>query len=341
MDKLLNEFREDLVSGEWVLFSTKRAKRPRKKSKKSFYQPEDKCPFEDPEASGHKVVETYNLNKSASQADDWFIKVIDNKYPAVEPGICEVQKKVGPYNTVEARGFHEVVITREHDKGFGHFSTEEMARTFFVFREEYKKISSHKESCGKYILIFHNFGAEAGASIYHPHSQIISTPILPPDVLRSVSGSQKFYDKNHKKVHDLMIDYEVKEKKRIVFENDQFIAFCPFVSKFPYEVRIFPKESSPNFEKITDDSLDLLAETTVSVLKKINNSLFSPDYNIFIHTAPIEEEPVLGKKDIHFEFYHWHIEIIPKISIQAGFELGSGVDINVVDPDKAAETLNG
>lgn len=338
---MLNEFREDLISGEWVLFSTRRAKKLRKKSKKKFYQSKDECPFEDPEASGQDVVATYNLDNPpaptapSKPAGEWWIKVITNKYPAVEPGTCEPIKKNGPFNTIEARGIHEVVITRDHDRGFLDFSMEEMAKTFFVFKDRYKTIADKKESCGKYIQIFHNFGAEAGASIYHPHSQIISTPILPPDILRSVSGSQKFYKENHKKVHEMLINYEIKEKKRIIFENNDFVVFCPFVSKYPYEVRIFPKVSSPNFELASDGILESLAEVMLMVLKKIDTALSHPDFNFFIHTAPIFED---GK--INFEFYHWHIEIIPKVSVQAGFEISSGVTINVVDPDEAAKKLN-
>lgn len=188
----------------------------------------------------------------------------------------------------------------------------------------------------KYILIFHNKGPAAGASIQHTHSQIISIPILPPDVKRSIRGAEDYYKKNNKRIYDEMISWEMSERKRIVYENKLFVAFCPFVSKTPYEIRIFPKESHAHFEKMPADMALILADVMSAVLKKIYSALGDPDFNFFIHTAPLEAREV----EPH-EFYTWHLEIIPKISMVGAFELGSGVDVNVVDPDESAELLRG
>lgn len=330
---MLNEFRQDLVSGEWVLFATGRAKRPgepvgNNDNHNYTGQTEKDCPFENLENTGNEVLMTYKNQDNS----DWIAKIIKNKFPAVIEGEMAPYKKVGPYEVTEAKGLHEILIMRDHNKSPYQLSKEELAEIVKIYRDRYLTLA--KYSASKYILIFHNHGPGAGASIKHPHSQIISIPILPPDVKRSILGSEHFYRENRKRVYDLMIEWEIKEKIRIVHENEDFIAFCPFVSKTPYEVRIFGKESHAHFEKIPDQKLGTLGEIMHVVLGKIGKALNAPDFNFFIHTVP-----TLGmSEDVH-EFYSWHIEILPKMKIEGAFELGSGIEVNVVDPDEAAKIL--
>ena len=329
MDKLLNEFRQDLVSGDWVLFSAGRAKRPHKEieGEDPGYKSKEDCPFEDPVKSGQEVVWGYPDEK------DWKAMVIKNKYPAVMSGVCGPDVQFGPFKTHPAIGEHDVVIFKDHDLEFVDFSKDQLVETIRVYKKRHQEMAQASE-CVEYVMIFHNHGREAGANIFHPHSQMISLPILPPDVFRSVNGSYNFYKANNKKVYDLIIEWERNEKKRIVYENDFFIAFCPFVSKKPYEVRVFSKDSHAHFDKMPDELDKYLADALATVLKKISKAVKEPPYNFFIHTAPVKE-----KLESFHQFYHWHIEVLPKLSISAGFELGTGVEINVVDPDKAAEEL--
>ncbi len=324
---MINEFREDLVSGEWVLLATGRAKRHGQfEDKKKEQTPKGKGPFEDLEKSGNEVLATYdNPDKT-----DWAIKVIKNKFPAVLEGMDPKSLKSGPFNVTEGFGRHEVIVFRDHNKGLCQFTQEGISQVLKVYQERY--ISMYDHGLMKYILIFHNHGSRSGASIQHPHSQIMSIPILPPDVGRSILGAERFYQENKKRVYDMMIEWEMQEKKRIVYENENFIVFCPFVSKTPYEVRIFPKESRAHFEQMPEELLPALSEALHVVLRKIFVALNAPDYNFFIHTSPIDGTHV-------HEFYTWHIEIIPRISMTGAFELGSGVDVNVVDPDDAAKEL--
>lgn len=325
---MLSEFRQDLVSGDWVLISTERSKRFKEARKREkFYQPKKGCPFEDPKESGQKIVWGY------PDEDNWKIMVIKNKYPAVKQGLCTPEYKRGLFNIHDGIGMHDVIIFKDHDKPLSDFSVTEAEDVIKVYKKRYKEIAK-EDKCAKYIMIFNNFGHEAGTSIYHPHSQIISTPILPPDVSRSIYGAYKFYQKNRKRVYDVILEFEIKEKKRIIYENEHFIVFCPFVSHLPYEVRIFSKYSLAHFEQMPEELNNCLADALVTALKKIKKALDDPAYNFFIHTAPTEA--VLD--DIH-KFYHWHIEILPKVSVLAGFELGTGIDINVVDPDQAAKKL--
>jgi len=329
MDKLLNEFRQDLVSGDWVLFSTGRTKRPHEeKEREENYQPKDGCPFEDPVKSGQEIIWGFPDN------ENWQILTVKNKFPAVKSGLCGPNRQVGPFNAHDATGEHDVIIYKDHELHLPDFSIEQAVSAIRVYKKRYQEMAAASE-CVEYVMIFHNYGREAGASLYHPHSQIISMPILPPDVSSSLFGSFRYYQENKKRVYDLILEWELEQKKRIVYENDMFVVFCPFVSKFPYEVRIFPRDSHAHFERMPDEFDKYLAEALLAVLAKIKKTLGNPSYNFFIHTAPVKE----NKLENFHEFYSWHIEILPKLSILGGFELGSGIDINVVDPDAAAEKL--
>ncbi len=336
---MINEFRQDLVSGEWVLFATGRAKRPGGEQKApGLKNDKNTCPFEDPEKSGNEILVTYGqegqlLNeKQIQQRDTWFAKVAKNKFPAVIEGEAGPRRTAGPFKVTDARGLHEIVIYRDHDRELNQYSNDGLANIFKIYQERYRAMASYAAS--RYILIFHNHGAGAGASIAHPHSQIISIPIMPPDVRRSLHGSENFFEENGKRVYDLMISWEMAEKKRIIFENKNFIAFCPFVSRTPYEVRIFSKESHAHFEQCPAEILVDLGEVVNFVLNKMYKALNNPDYNFFIHTAPVDAK----SPQIH-AFYSWHVEVIPKMKMEGAFEIGSGIEVNVVDPDVAAEEL--
>lgn len=327
--EVLSEFRQDLVSGEWVLISTGRAKRPHKKIERDASETsKENCPFEDPKAAGQEIVWGWPDDQN------WEAMIIKNKYPAVmEYGICMPEEEFGPSKIHKATGIHDVVIFKDHNTHFADFSVEEGVKAIRVYKKRYQEIAK-LDKCAQYISIFHNFGREAGASIYHPHSQIISTPILPPHVSQSLGGSYQFYVKNKKRVYDVIIEWEKENKKRMIYENDIFLAFCPFVSRHPYEVRIFSRDSHAHFEKMPDEFDKYLADALIAVLKKMKKALDDPAYNFFIHTSPVET----ALDNIH-EFYSWHVEIIPKLKISAGFEMGTGIDLNIVDPDQAAEEL--
>lgn len=332
-----NEFRKDLVSGEWVLISSVRAKRPHDGVREKLTQSKDVCVFEPERLSKQETpIHVYESGAQVVWNGDWngpwTTMVLPNKFPALQAGSCGAPKRVGPYMVQEANGFHELVITRDHDAHFAQFTDAQTQEVLRAYRNRYLEIA--KDECGDYISIFHNHGRSAGASISHNHSQIISSPVIPPDILRSVQGADDYMQQHGVSVHRAMIDFEVKEGKRIVYENDSFIAFCPFVSKGAYEVRIFPKQQLPHFE-LADDALLLdCANALNNILRKMFVALDDADYNFFIHTAPVQRDPL-----IDYDFYHWHIEIVPRIPIAAGFELSTAIYINPFDPDDCAQHL--
>jgi len=322
----LSELRQDIVTGAWVVIATGRAKRPDDFKNKIIQKPDDNandCFFCDISKQAKPVL---IYEKSAG---DWTVAVVPNKYPAFDFSKNLDRRTDGPFSVINGVGYHEIIITRDHTKHIALMNMGQAIELVNAYQERYLNLMNKKFV--DYISIFHNHGAAAGASISHPHSQLIAMPVIDPDVWRSLNGSEKYWHQNKKCVHCVMIDWEKEDKKRIVFENKDFIAFCPFVSRSAFETRIYPKFHAPYFERIAPESKIQLAEALRIVLAKINSGLNNPPYNFFLHTAPCD-----GKDYPH---YHWHFEIMPKTSIWAGFELGTGIEISTIEPEKAAEFL--
>lgn len=336
--KFPSELRLDLVSKDWVIIATGRAKRPetfKKENKEEIKVAEKDCPFcqihtqENPTLilEQSKIIP---FNGWENLSKNWSVIVVPNKYPAFFPH-PDIDKKIegGIYQTMNAVGFHEVVITKDHKKHLGNMSVEKIKEVFDVYQERY--LSLMKEKFVNHISIFHNHGKGAGASIAHPHSQIITTPLLDVD-LRSALLNSKLYSKGNKKcVYCKMNEWEMKSKKRIVFENKSFLVVCPFASKTAFQMIVSPKKHFSYFEKITEEQKWDLSQAFNKALSKMDKGLNSPDYNFYLHSAPCD-----GKKH---DYYHWHWTILPKTSTWAGFEIGTRMEISTIEPEKAAEYL--
>lgn len=332
----VSEFRKHPVSGEWSVVASGRAKRPhsvvREKNKPT---PKKDCPFEELGSTSH-VEPIIVLSKRGSvltgeQARrDWFVQAIPNKFPAFVPDVDIKDHRVGPYTVRSGYGYHEVFIMREHTRHWRHYTKSEAAAIFSAYQMRYRELS--KLPGVKYVTIFHNFGSDAGASIYHPHSQIMAIPVVPRDVRRSFRGSEAYFAKNGTHVHKQLINWELAQGARIVYENETMVAYCPFASKATFEVRIFPKRRRPDFGDASTRELADAGDALRHVLKALAEKLGNPSFNFFIHTAHRDD-------NVRQAHYHWHIEIFPKISIWAGFEVGTGIEIATVAPEDAAAML--
>jgi len=330
----MSEIRKSILSGDWVVVAAERGRKYQKsvvKRKKRERSPIRECPFEDPQESGNSApILMYPRNAGKGE---WKLQIINNKYPVLtHHGECSESFKRGPYYVKEGVGYHDLVITRDHDDDFPALSPRDTRMVFKSFREHYCALAA--DPCIEYVSVFHNWGPKAGASVYHPHYQIIALPIIPPGVKRSLAGARE-YSKEHKGcVHCMLIKWEKREGKRIIYENDHAIVFAPYLSRESFEVRVFPKAHAPYFESTSDEILYDVALALRWVLKKIRFKLGDPDYNFFIHSSP-------NKERNKYSYYHWHVGVLPKMSISAGFELGTGVEVVVVDPDDAAKLLRG
>jgi UDPglucose--hexose-1-phosphate uridylyltransferase len=334
-DKNPSEIRVDKVLKDWVVVATGRSRKPKdfkKNVKKTKKVPKKNCPFcdiknqKDPVIVFNKGREVNNYYKKPKQ---WTTISIPNKYPAFNFSQKLEKKKVGIFfEKMNAVGFHEVVITKYHHKPMALMSKNEIKEVIEVYSRRYDSLIK-KKNVG-YVSIFQNHGHGSGASIYHPHSQIIAIPSIDSDL------EDYFYKiKKHKETKECFYcetnNWEIKQKKRIIYQNKDFVAICPFVSKVSFHVIISPKKHLSFFEKITDNEKENLADIFKVVLMKLYKGLGNPPYNYYLNSAPCDN------KD--HSYHHWHWVIFPKTSGWAGFELGVGVEISTIQPEKAAKYL--
>lgn len=328
-----SELRYHSTTGEWVLISPKRARRPNDfgaPSIKRVIKPSKGCPFENPQKSGNEIPHFWlPENKPLSQ---WQIQVLPNKYPVLthRHKTCASVSRHGAYTVVTGVGHHDLLVTRNHYKNYRQLSDNDAVGVLTAFAKRYKELTA--DDCMQYVSMFQNFGPNAGASIYHPHYQILALPVIPNSIGRSLSHSKEHWKTTGRCIHCDIIKQELKEKLRIIYQKDGIVAFVPFAAKEPYQVNIFPRVHRPYFEDSSKQLLKEMALVLKKILSSISKKLGDPDYNFYIHTAP-----VLHKKQ--YKHYHWHMEIIPKSNISAGFELGTGVEINPVFPEDAARLL--
>ena len=330
-----SELRYHQTTGEWVLIAPKRGKRHNelKKGRTSKRKPSpvNTCPFENPQKNGNQV--PYFWFPSDKSLKNWRIQVVPNKFPALKHGhTCTPQKKGGIYLVTQGVGYHDLVITRDHFRSFTDLSVREATDVLLAFQKRHREVALDR--CVSYVSIYCNWGLTAGATVYHPHYQIIALPVIPASIGRSISFSADYRKKKKRCIHCDIIAKEKKDRKRIIFENGSVIAFVPFAAKEPFQINIFPKKHLPYFEESSKELLKHFAEVLQKILRSVRKRLSDPDYNFFIHTAPVRDK----KKHGH---YHWHLELVPKSNISAGFELGTGIEINPVFPEEAAKILRG
>ena len=333
-----SELRFDLISNDWVVIATGRGKKPEafKKNKRMEVNVSEKdCPFCNIRTQEKPLLVYFNGEKIPLTANNdipnnWSTVVIPNKYPAFLP-YHKLNKKIegGLYQTMNAVGFCELVVTRSHKDHFSQFKVSQIKEVLDAYQERYLDLS--KKEFVNFISIFHNHGAEAGASQPHPHSQIITTPLIDVDLRRALLNSEKYFYKEKECIYCRMNNWEMKVKKRIVFENEDFLAVCPFASKSAFQIIISPKKHLSRFEEITENEKWQLAEAFQVVFRKLYKGLSNPAYNFYLHTAPCDGE--------RYDYYHWHWTIFPKTSTWAGFEIGTRMEISTIEPEKAAEYL--
>ncbi len=336
--KVHSELRFDLISKDWVVIATGRAKRPSMFKRKKRIKKEDplaKCPFCQFSSRTNPTLIFSQGKKVSFKAGDklpknWTTIVKPNKYPVFSPS-SRLNKRTENhlYQTMDAVGFHEVVITRDHKKPMARFSIKKVKEVIDVYQERYLELMTKRFV--NYVSIFQNYGVEAGASIVHPHSQIITVPLIDSDLRKALLNSREYRETHKKCIYCEMNNWERKSKERIVFENKDFLVICPFASKAAFEIIISPKEHLSYFEKINEEQKWQLAEAFQIALNKLYKGLDNPAYNFYLHTAPCD-----GKKH---NYYHWHWTILPKTSIWAGFEVGTKIEISTIEPEKAAEYL--
>ena len=327
----MSEFRKDPIIGRWVIISTERGKRPHD----FVVEPEvikgGFCPF-DPgnEHTTPPEVLAYREDGSAPNTPGWLLRVVNNKFPALSSEEKLDRRGEGMFDKMNGVGTHEVIIeSPDHQLTLASISVEGFFRVLTAYRD--RMVALSEDPRFKYVLIFKNQGRAAGASLEHSHSQLISLPIVPELVMEELNGGKFYYNYKERCVFCDMIRQELHEGVRVVLENTEFVAISPFAPRSPFEIWILPKAHQSSYVDLKEGSFHLLAELFSETLKRLEKALGKVPYNFILHTSPIGE-PELA-------YYHWHFEIVPKLTLIAGFEWGSGFYINPTPPEDAAQYL--
>ncbi len=334
------QLRKDPITGRWVIIAAERAKRPEDFIVAHEEVKETECPF----CAGHEnetPPEIYTIRDPASKPNHsgWNVRVV----PSIAP-ILRVEGRIdrrgkGMYDLMNGIGAHEIILeTPEHIAHMADLSPEQIKRVLDTY--VYRMNDLERDMRLKYVLIFKNYGLAAGATMFkHSRSQLIATPINPKLVKEELIGAKRYFDYKDRCIYCDIIKQELDAQSRVILDVDGFVVLAPFASRFPFEAWVLPKEHSCDFPKISDSRRGDLARVLKTTLAKLKKALGDPPYNYVLHTAPFRMGSKTGYWKTIEEDYHWHIEIIPRLTRVAGFEWGAGVYINPTPPEEAAKYL--
>jgi UDPglucose--hexose-1-phosphate uridylyltransferase len=327
------ELRKDPVTGRWVIISTDRRKRPNDfRLERASLIGEDHCPF----CAGHESmtppeVLALRQNGGGPNGPGWDIRVVPNKFPALQVEGTLDREGEGLFDRMNGIGAHEVIIeSPDHHKTLATMSEPEIERVLWAYRE--RIVDLKRDIRFRYILVFKNQGAAAGATLEHSHSQLIALPIVPDFVREEIEGAKRHYKAKERCVFCDIVKQELTDQRRIIHENGEVVALAPYAPRFPFETWILPRTHTARFEEAPRQVYESLARMLKTVLTRMNQALETPAYNLIVHSTPFSE-PQAG------EYYHWHVEVMPKLTRTAGFEWGTGFYINPTSPEEAAQVL--
>jgi UDPglucose--hexose-1-phosphate uridylyltransferase len=325
------ELRKDPIHGRWVIISTERSRRP------SDFATEERrsiggfCPLcEGNEDRTPPEIIAFRDNGTPPNSPGWTLRVVPNKFPALRIEGELDREGEGIYDKMNGIGAHEVVIeTPRHEETLATLPLKDATNVLLAYRE--RIIDLRRDQRLRYVLVFKNHGVSAGASLEHSHSQIIALPIVPRRVSEEIEGAKTYFNYKDRCVFCDIIRQELQQKRRIITENKSFLSIAPFASRFPFETWILPKTHHPSFEHMEFSQYEQAAQILSDTLQRMNRVLADPPYNYIIHTSSFPE--------VDAEHYHWHFEIMPKLTKVAGFEWGTGFYINPSPPEEAAEYM--
>jgi len=326
----VSELRYNIVNREWVVIATERAKRPHdfmkpQKDVKIIPEFRQDCPF-CPGNEGDLSDETFRIGGK----EKWLTRSIYNKFPALSPKEKLVRHNDGIYHSISGYGVAEVIVeSPKHNLNLALMSDEEVENIIKAYKDRYLSLQN-KEGIES-VVIFRNNGSGAGTSLEHPHSQLIATPIVPPQIRNRVESAMAFFDVTGKCIFCSVLEQEMAAKIRMISENGTFASFVPYAGAAPFVTWIFPKRHTSSFGDINGLEIKDLASILKLTLSKLYYGLNNPDYNYTIRSTPVKED---GKA-----YFHWYLTIVPRITLPAGFEVGSGIFINSSLPEESAEFL--
>lgn len=340
----MSELRYDPLKQNWVIIATERAVRPMHFNRGEERPAEGSCktcPFcPGNESRTPPEIMAIREPDTAPNTPGWKVRVIPNKFPALSLENPPKRYGRGNYDIVSGFGVHEVVVeTPEDSLQMVDFSIQQLRDVFFTYRERLRDLK--KDERLRYIMVFKNYGQEAGASLFHSHSQIIGIPVTPNLVATELASARDYYGQKERCMMCDILYQEVQDGERVVINQEKFIAYAPFASSFPFELRIVPKDHSHDFGSADENTLQHFASVVKEVLQRLKKVLNDPPYNFILHTSPPQTRRP-GKPDYWASIendFHWYLELIPRMTMVAGFEWGTGFHINPTSPEDAAGFL--
>jgi UDPglucose--hexose-1-phosphate uridylyltransferase len=326
------ELRRDPVTGRWVIISTDRQKRPNDfRLERPVVLGREQCPF----CPGRELLTppeilSYRQNGGPPNSSGWDLRVVPNKFPALQVEGTIDRTGDGMFDRMNGIGAHEVIIeTPDHDRTLAAMSEPEIERVLWAYRE--RMLDLKRDIRLRYILVFKNHGGAAGATLEHTHSQLIALPVVPDFVREEIDGARRHYAIKERCVFCDIVHQDLEAQRRVILENADVVALAPYAPRFPFETWLLPRRHGARFEEAPRHEYESLARALKGVLQRMDRALESPPYNLILHTSPFSEDASA--------VYHWHVEIMPKLSRVAGFEWGTGFYINPTSPEEAAVVL--
>ena len=336
----MSELRWDPLKLHWVIIAADRGRRPRDFITEPESGETTSCPFcygNEDKTPG----ELFAIRPSGpANSPGWRVRVIPNKYPALRIEGELNNRGYGLYDVMNGIGAHEVIIeTPDHRKGLADLSPAEITEVLMAYRARFSDL--RRDSRFRYLVLFKNHGSRAGATLSHAHSQLIAVPLTPPVAATELKTCREYYAAKERCIVCDLIAFELSCGDRVVREYSNFVTLTPYASCFPFELRLFPKQHAHDFVLMNDTQLGELAVALKDMLTRLKSVLKDPPYNFILHTAPPVQQR-LGKPDywgsVEYD-YHWHIELVPRLTQIAGFEWGTGFYINPTSPEDAASFL--
>jgi UDPglucose--hexose-1-phosphate uridylyltransferase len=328
----MGELRRDPVVGRWVIVETDHPKKPSDFKYEQNIVTGGLCPF----CYGNEFmtppeVSCYRDPGTGANTPGWQVRVVPNKFPALQIEGDLDRRGLGIYDMSNGIGAHEVVIESPyHNKDIPDLLDQEIQS--YLNMCSLRMADLKRDRRFKYIMVFRNYGSAAGASLEHPHTQLVALPMVPKNALEEIHGARDYYNYRERCIFCDIIRQEIQDKIRVILENKYFISFCPFVSRFPFGIMIMPKQHSGCFCDASGDEILALSQILKETLTKLKKVFVNLSYNYIIHSAPVNG-------DSEAEYYHWHLEIMPKLTQVAGFEWGTGFYLDSTSPELAAQYL--
>ena len=327
----MSVLRQDPTTGGWVIVEPGRRNRPEEEAvaEKPVARPSAGCPL----CPGHEAETPPELWRlPAADGASWAVRVVPNKFAVLAPsaGSGQEREEATLFRERSGIGHHELIVeSPEHDRRMAEMSPTEVTRVLDAYHARYQALRGDPGVA--YVVVFKNRGTRAGASLAHPHSQIVATPMAPLALEHRIARARSHHAETGRCLYCDLVEAEAGAGDRVVAKTEGFLVYCPFASSVPYETWIAPWRHQPSFGHTSAAERTELGDVLGSTLRALDGALERPDFNLILHTAPVADE---GEP-----YYLWHLQILPRTTTLAGFELGTGIPINSRLPEDAASSL--